>query len=88
MAQEGIENIRSRLNRLGVPQRVIDNHINAVQQWRADHPPPRRRLSFEHRYELEERELHAKTKAERAREREKRRAKKWENLDEPYQNVG
>jgi hypothetical protein len=30
MAQEGIENIRGRLNRLGVPQPVIDSHINAV----------------------------------------------------------
>ena len=85
MAQEGIDNIRSRLNRLGVPQPVIENHINAVVAWRASRPPKRRRLSFEHEYQLKEAELWAKSRAALARMREQRRAKKQERRDEAYQ---
>ena len=88
MAQEGIENIRSRLNRLGVPQPVIDNHLNAVMAWRASHPPKRRRLSFEREYELKEAELWAKSRAALARMRQQRRAKMQERRDEAYQNAG
>jgi hypothetical protein len=88
MAQEGIENIRSRLNRLGVPQPVIDNHLNAVMAWRASHLPKRRRLSFEREYELKEAELWAKSRAALARMRQQRRAKMQERRDEAYQNAG
>ena len=88
MAQEGIENIRARLNRLGVPQPVIDDHINAVVAWRASHPLRRRLLSFEREYELKEAELWAKSRAALARMREQRRAKKQEQENETYQAVG
>ena len=88
MAQEGIENIRGRLNRLGVPQPVIDSHINAVAAWRAAHPPRRRRLSFEREYELKEAELWAKSRAALARMRQQRRAKKEEHGNEKHQAVG
>jgi hypothetical protein len=73
MAQEGIENIRSRLNRLGVPQPVIDNHITAVRQWRDAHPPRRVRLSFDEIYAIE---LFDKRKAARTRAKSATRSKR------------
>jgi hypothetical protein len=88
MAREAVESIRSRLNRLGVPQLLIDAHVNAVEAWRAAHPPKRRRLSFEHEYQLKEAELWAKSRAALARMRQQRRAKIQERRDEAYQNAG